>query len=531
MVFLVKFMTKKILLIVVMGLGLFSAINFKFNNYGWFNTGVWIVAIIIFLLIFCVNKLSLNRKSVFLGVILWTSIFAVLSYKLSEFPGGIWTDEVETTLAGEGLIKEMIDRKIFIPFSPEATGHPALSLLINGFSSILIGKNTLALKFPAVVTACFSIVAFFFLLKEFFNENISTVGAFVFGFSYWFISFGRMGYDAAYFWLIEVLVILNLVKFWKWKEKKFLLLTCFWLGIGMYTYLAFRTLAIGIGIMSFFLVLRMKKNVGEKIKILFLAGFVFGLIVSPLFFYARRNPEIVFGRSNDVSVFNKKFNDINRIKMIKENSIKTMGMFFWRGDPNLRHNIAQRPVLNLFEGLLFIVGLVIVLIKRQYFLVGMVVILGGISAANGIFTYEPPFIIQPHSLRTLGLLPLVYLIITVTFVEIKKRTDWKWIIVLVLICGIINLKNYFGTKITKEIYDAFQTDQTRTALLVAKNCQSAAIISRSLISKPHLNFLAPGCNYQTFNGEQKTGLLILNESDYQLAVEKEKAINISYLSR
>lgn len=104
-------------------------------------------------------------------------------------------------------------------------------------------------------------------------------------------------------------------------------------------------------------------------------------------------------------------------------------------------------------------------------------------------------------------------------------------VVIVLVSGVINFKSYFGTKVTKEMYDAFQTSQTRTARLVAKTCGSVPLISGSLISEPHLEFFAPGCDYQVFDGTQKSGWLVLNESDYQATDNKEKTTEVSYLSR
>lgn len=470
--------------------GLISVFLFKIQKWETLGSFLWLVSI--FCLVFKFRtgeKPQVNFRN--LGLIFVLSLI-VFGWRLTSFPGGVWTDEVETSLAGVNLIDQMVSEKRFIPFSPEATGHPALSLVLNGLSVKLLGNSVISLRLPAILATALSVVVFYLLLSETIGYKASSWAIATYASSYWILSLGRIGYDAAYFWLIFNLILWQLVIYWKYQKLNNLVwLACF-LGFGLYTYLAFRTLALGI-IMIIMVVVFMR-NRNRAIVGLTLFGYVFGLIVSPLFFYHRRNPGVVFARADDVSLFNRKFDGLNRGKMIEDNLLKSLEMFIYRPDPNIRHNIAQRPVINLIELILVIIGLFWALNQKKVKELGVIGLLAGISVANGIFTYEPPYIIQPHSLRMLGLLPLTYLLVAMGISLLQKRK--VLMISLVLLSALFNLSSYFGAKIDKKTNEAFQFEQTRTALLVQKNCKEKLVILRKNASLPHLEYFANDCQYE-----------------------------------
>jgi len=526
---------KKVLPWISLLMSLGAGLAFKKEWYGPWTTLIWLVAIVfwiwwgIFLKVKERNTTKTTKTEIVLLGLLLIIGLGLRVYRLDKLSMGLWTDEIEISAAGKNLMGKMISLKSFLPFTTEATGHPGLTAIFTGLGLKIFGNNVWGLRLPSVLFGLFSIVPLYLLIKELFGDKVGLAAGWIYGVSYWQLSLTRIAFEAGYFWFFFNWCLWALVRFHKEKSLNYLMWLGVFCGLGLYTYQAFRLLFFGflviVGIEAFWF---QKKGLLWTLFSLTLLGLSFGMMIIPFFFYWRHYPQAVFDRANDVSIFNQKFAGVNRIQMIGENSWKTVGMLFWQGDPNLRHNMAQRPVLNLVEGVLLLAGLAMILVKKQYFILVTIIILGGISAASGIFTYEPPYIIQPHSLRTLGLLPLACLVMAVTLAGISKRIGWKWIIILVLVCGVTNLKNYFGVKVTKEIYDAFQTDQTRTARLVAGTCGSMPTISGSLINKPHLEFLASRCRYQVFNGTQRSGLLILSESDYQKTDDKEKTTKVSF---
>jgi hypothetical protein len=113
-------------------------------------------------------------------------------------------------------------------------------------------------------------------------------------------------------------------------------------------------------------------------------------------------------------------------------------------------------------------------------------------------TYEPPYVIQPHSLRTLGLLPVIFVLISVAIEKIKNKIV---IFVIVFFVSMINLFNYFGTKDSRKLAEAFQRDMTEAAILVRDSCGEIPLVSNSLVSKVHIDFFAKDCKYEIFNNE------------------------------
>lgn len=523
---------------IILGVGavssaIISGWMFKRERYGPETTLLWLSAIGMWMTAIWPKrqrKIKMpKRTSVFVFLIFWIIIGLVWIYRLDIFPSGIWTDEIEISVAGKNLWKEMIKKKCFLSFTPEATGHPGLTSILTAWGLKTWGDNQWGLRMPSVVFGWLAIIPLYLLVRKKMGEKTATIVSAMYGLSYWQLSLVRIAYEAGYFWFFFNWCLWILFSFHRDKKSYSLVWLGICCGLGLYTYQAFRIIFFGfvaLVAISLFCFQREKRLKGIfQLSLLVLS---FGMVISPFFFYWRHYPETVFGRANDVSVFNKKFNNVDRFGMIKENTFKALGMFFWEKDPNLRHNIGQRPVLNLVEGLLLVAGVVILTKKRHYFWLSTIIILGLISAASGIFTYEPPYIIQPHSLRTLGLLPLVYIVIAFALEKMLIKIDFRLVVLLCFFSGVVNLKSYFGTKITKGIYESFQTGQTVAAKILSKNCSLNTAVSRSLINDPHINFLAPGCNYKIYSKGQNAELFLLNESDFEEIVDKQKAVKISF---
>ena len=143
----------------------------------------------------------------------------------------------------------------------------------------------------------------------------------------------------------------------------------------------------------------------------------FALIAAlPLGYYFFEHPADFFGRTSQVSVFASP----NPLKDLGSNIGKTVGMFFWKGDYNWRHNMAGAPQLWWPVGFLFMLGLVIAfgaLIKK-------ILRKANPPATEKIRNYEflllwlfvfmIPVVISnegiPHALRAITLIPPVIIL-------------------------------------------------------------------------------------------------------------------------
>jgi len=180
-------------------------------------------------------------------------------------------------------------------------------------------------------------------------------------------------------------------------------------GFGFHSYIAYRIAPLLL-IFPFY---ELWKNGRKKIIIIFLAAvFLAGL---PLGIYFLQNPADFMGRTTQVSVFSGP----SPVKDIAINAAKTIGMLFYKGDYNWRHNLAGEAELWWPIGLLFLTGLLLGLsrifnykskISNQflipkfsiYFLSSWLIIMSlpVIISSEGI----------PHALRSIILIPPIMIL-------------------------------------------------------------------------------------------------------------------------
>jgi hypothetical protein len=97
-------------------------------------------------------------------------------------------------------------------------------------------------------------------------------------------------------------------------------------------------------------------------------------------------------------------------------------MFNFYGDPNWRHNFAGQPMLPIPLGILFLIGLAfsfvrifksiknkLVFIEEDFIIFGFLIVFWFVMLLPGILTYEG----IPHALRTIGVIPAVYILTAV----------------------------------------------------------------------------------------------------------------------
>ncbi len=517
-------MLRRLLLLLSVIFGAISVLSFRNYNYGLTTTILWLLSCILWFsyIFYGQRSAKINKNDLLLSLVVFAVGLTVGLYKINTLPIGVWTDEIEISMAGKGALDSMLTTKNFIPFTPQATGHPGLTIIFTGIGIDLFGKTILGLRFPSVFFGALSALAFYFLLKERFSRQTSFWVSLIFSVSYWHLALSRLAYEASFYWFFEILCLIFLVKFLKTKSIHFLGLIGLFAGLGIYTYLAFRILAVGF--IAVILLVSLIEKIGFKKILLGLLVFLIslGAVITPIFIYSRQWPEQIYQRSNDVSILNPKFNSVNRIQMITDNSLKTLLMFGFKGDPNYRHNPAQSSEMDVVSFLLLLAGVYLIFIKKEYSLITAFAIIGAISAGNGVFTYEPPYITEPHSLRTLGFLPVVYFLAAYSFNYLSGRKNKVIPIAVSLIIIFLNLYTYFSVKPSAALADATQYNFTQTALLASQDCGKDMVISSNLINQTHYDFFAKNCHYSIFNASDisKSAFYLTNINDSQILINK-----------
>lgn len=382
-------------------------------------------------------------------------------YQLTETPPGLYPDEA---MNGNNALEALRagDYKVYYP---ENNGREGLLINIQAqFLRSLLPLNDnqpepWMLRLPSAIFGILTVLGLFFLGRELFGYEIRNgyeytkpglrVGlfaSFLLATSFWHINFSRIGFRAILAPMFLVWAMFLLLKalnrhcegakrpkqsqeiaaaptaprndspaFASWILP---LVGGVLFGLGFHTYIAYRVMALlPIVIWYFF-----RKEPGFwRVMLVFLAGaFIAGL---PIGLYYLQNPADFFGRTAQISIFSEE----NPVLQLGINIVKTIGMFFWTGDYNWRHNISGQPELFFPVAILFLIGIIIQfkVIARPYFGLAMTEKFAPWLIFAWLGLAFLPVVISseglPHALRSILMLPPVMLLAAAGGVYIYEK--------------------------------------------------------------------------------------------------------------
>jgi 4-amino-4-deoxy-L-arabinose transferase-like glycosyltransferase len=268
----------------------------------------------------------------------------------------------------------------FKVFYPENNGREGLFIWLIAFSFKLFGPAVWSLRLVSAILGILTVLGLYLLAKELFDKNIALLSSFFLAISFWHVNFSRIGFRAI---LVPFLICFTFYFLFR-AFRKNSLLDYTWAGIffglGFYTYIAFRMAVLILGIVILIKMIEYwRVNKPVKInwswlwkKVYLKDGwwkvdlfFIIILIIAlPIGLYFLNHPQDFIGRASGVSIFNSQ----QPLKELGISTIKTLGMFNWAGDWNWRHNYAGSPMLAWSVGILFVLGLALVIAKlaRQF---------------------------------------------------------------------------------------------------------------------------------------------------------------------
>ena len=399
---------------------------------------------------------------------------ALRLYLLREIPFGLHNDE-----AANGLDAMAILNGRHSIFFPANSGREALFLYLQAGAMALVGMTPYAVRLPAAIIGALTVPAVYWMVRETFatgrNEGRNDgswlafwTAAFV-AISYWHLAFSRLGYRGI---MVPLTTALAFAFFWRSRRKLaaqpslpwFDLILCgTLLGIGLNTYIAARIAPLLVAALMAVEAFRHRANkaywqreVGALIVIAVSAGIVF----LPLAIYFVEHPGFVGSRAAAVSILNPAFNGGNPLRAAAGATAEFVNMFLTSADLNLRHNPAQRPLLGLVLGGWAILGLLGAGQRRRQLPYLFVLLWVALFALPALLSLQG----MPHSLRAIGMIPGVFLLIVLgmTFsVEWFGQTrQWPTARIrhvaallplpFVLFSGVTAVQDYFGAWQTNE---------------------------------------------------------------------------------
>lgn len=359
-------------------------------------------------------------------------------YLITEIPPGLYPDEA---MNGNNALEALAtgDFKIFYP---ENNGREGLFINIQAISIWLFENAPWALRLVSAIFGTLTILGVYLLTKELFYQNfkfsilnfksvsnnsifkrfiienhevMALLAAFFTATSFWHINFSRIGFRAIVVPFLATFGIYFLLKGLRRGKISDIVFAGIFIGLGFHTYIAFRFVPFVLAVPIFFALIswwRGNKDLGSKscapcAIVLFL--FVIFIVALPIGWYFLQNPADFLGRGGQVSIF---ADESPAFEFLKSN-LATLGMFFYKGDCNWRHNFACQPELHPIVAFFFLIGLlnlVYSFFKKSSFLSP----LSSFLLATWLFFLSLPATLTkeglPHALRTIGMIPPVMIL-------------------------------------------------------------------------------------------------------------------------
>jgi len=388
------------------------------------------------------------HKKIIISLLIILAIASVFRlWQLNIVPPGLYPDEALN--ANQGI--EALMSGEYKVFYPDNNGREGLFINLLGLSFSVFGVGMLSLRIVSVLFGVLAVAGIFFLTKEILHpiieekqrEIVALLSSLLLATSFWHTNFSRIGFRAIMVPFILTFSFYFLFKGFRTKKSLNFILAGAIYGIGFHSYISFRLSILMVGLAALcWLYIYFKRKELKKIIIFALLFFIFTLIFAiPIGTYFLQNPQEFMSRATPISVFSQE-------QPIKSFAISLGGhltMFNFYGDPNWRHNFSTSPMLPVPLGIAFLIGIAfsikktISLIKYKSFIAATshLFLLSWffVMLLPGALTYEG----IPHALRTIGVIPVVYVFVSIglwqVYELIKSKTDK--IIPLILIIAII----------------------------------------------------------------------------------------------
>ena len=322
--------------------------------------------------------------------------------ELDTLPYGIWYDEALNALDTREIIEQPNNR----PLSEHNTTFLHFALYAAGMSLTSL-RDITGVRLVQALFGIGSVLMAYLVGRRLRGETFGLAFAFILAVMRWSINFSRIGMTGieVTFWVLFAFYALHRLT----KDAQFrdALLFGAALGFGLWFYRAFQLLLIPL-LLYALLAWRWRAHERRLRGVLAIAAITVLIIAHPLGLAALLQPDLLFGRVNQISIFAQDLHGQPILDVMLQSTIKHLRMFHFMGDHNGRHNLPYAPMLDPLTGLLVVAGLglaVMRLILRDgwrehlFFL-----LLTAFSIATGVLSIPSE---APQALRVIGVVPAV----------------------------------------------------------------------------------------------------------------------------
>jgi len=341
---------------------------------------------------------------------LWLMVVVVLiatALRLPAFgslPPGLYHDEAAHGLDALDVLQGRL--KLFFPAN---NGREPLFIYLAALSIAAFGRSPFALRLPSLFAGVLTVAATAAMGRALFSRRVGLLTAAVLSVMLWHVHLSRTGYRAVLLPLFGALAIWQGALAVRTGRKRSWVASGALFGLSAYSYTAARLTPLALGALAIYACVawpqvrnmrsRRSRRLWRGVATAVLAALA---VAAPLLACAVMQPEVVLGRPGQVSVFSPEIHGGAPWATLGSHVLRTLGMFFVRGDRIWRHNVPWRPVFDPLLGAAFIVGLVLALRRSRRDPASAFVILWAGTMLLATVLAED----APHFLRAVGVLPV-----------------------------------------------------------------------------------------------------------------------------
>ncbi len=395
-----------------------------------------------------------------LAVILLVALF-LRTYELDRIPPGPYYDEAAAKL----LAGDVASGRALPIFITAYTGHEVLFYYLAAALMRLMGTSVLALRLTSALVGVATVLTTYALAREWFDDEpvveshwLGLFAAALMATSFWHVSVSRYGLRAITLPLAQSLMLLALWRGLRLNSWKWIIAAGVFCGLIAYTYLSSRIVPVALAILLPLVLLAERRQWRLRLTQLGSLALVALIVFAPLGIFFATHPETFSVRMNQISILAEGGGSAWQTIALR-NTLRALQVFTWRGDPDARLNL---PDLPMFQGLApaFYLGLLVVILRlanRSGFL-GRVryatLVIWPLVMLIPTILADPTQV--PHSLRAIGVMPLVFFIPALGLVAVLSMLQryvrgQRWLIALAAAAFLVTLttsamvtfQNYF----------------------------------------------------------------------------------------
>jgi len=377
-----------------------------------------------------------------LPVVGLTALAGALRFlSLGHIPPGLYHDE-----AFNGLDALQVLGGDFPIYFAANHGREPLFLYLIAATVGILGRTPGAVRLAAAICGTLTVPATYLMTRAWFGRGTALLSTAIISTTLWHVQLSRVGFRAVMLPLAIALLIWSGARAFRSRRPGIWLLTGVLYGITWYTYLAARFTPIALlGLAAYLLFTRQLDRLWPGVLYFGLGALA---TLTPLGVYAVQHWDVVMGRPAQVSVLNPVVHQGDVWGTLGEHLVRSLGMFFVRGDSIPRHNVPGRPVFTPLMGAAMVLGTMRAAVQAKRHQVGSALILiwTGTMLVPTIAAAD-----VPHFLRAVGVLPPLVILPALGLETIwqaaAQRERWVWGSVVICLVLIVDLgmtgRDYF----------------------------------------------------------------------------------------